>query len=374
MKKLLFLIGTFILTMLLFASCSNEQKQKGGFSVVINITGLDSPTKVILEKQINKSWERLDSLILQDGKGTITGKIESPEFYYLTIKKFNIHIPFWLENSKIYLTAGLNAWRNPIIKGSETQQEYDAFLDSSKIFQIEEKPIIAKISKAEADNNPKKAEAIRKEYYKIDNQRIQYTFAFATRHNNSAISPFLVLKNCYLTSLEKLDSLTNCFNTTLPQNPYVKLLKEHVAVLKSVAPGQHFTDFTLNDTIGKAVSLSSVVKIHKYTLVDFWASWCPDCRAENPEIVAAFKRFHNKGFTVFGVSLDRIHNNWLQGIHQQELYWTQVSDLKGWHSAPGQLYGVKWIPHNLLINQKGIIVAQDLAGNSLQNKLKALLK
>jgi peroxiredoxin len=360
--------------MLLFASCSNEQKHTSGFRVAIHITGLNAPTKVILEKMINKSWERLDSLTLQDGKGTITGKIEFPELYYLTIKKFNIHIPFWLENSKISLTAGLRSWRHPVVKGSGAQKEYEAYLDSVKIFRLQEKPVTARISKAEADNNPQKAEAIRKEYYKIDNQRIQYTFAFAVRHNNSAISPYLVLKNCYLTPLPKLDSLTSCFNNTLPQNPYVKLLKKHVAVLKSVAPGKHFTDFTLNDTLGKPISLSSVVSSHKYTLVDFWASWCPDCRAENPEIVAAFKRFHNKGFTVFGVSLDRIHRNWMQGIHQQELYWTQVSDLKGWHSAPGQLYGVKWIPHNLLINQKGIIVAQDLAGTFLQNKLKALLK
>ncbi len=373
MKKKFFSIGIFVLTILLFTSCSNQKKNATGFTVAINITGLKSATKVTLEKQVNNSWVKFDSVTLQDGKGTITGKISSPEMYYLTINKFNIHIPFWLENSKISISAGLDSWKHAVIKGSKTQQEYEAYQDSIKIFYQQEKPVIAKIRKAEADNNPKKAETFRKKYYKIDNQRIEYTFGYAKRHNKSAISPYLVMNNCYITSLGKLDSLTNCFDTTLAENEYLKSLKKRVAVLKRVAPGQHFINFTLNDTTGKPLSLASVVKNHKYTLVDFWASWCPDCSAENPSIVAAYKRFHKKGFTVFGVSLDMNHKSWVQGIIEQKLFWTQVSDLKGWQCAASRLYGVEWIPHNLLINQKGIIVAQDLAGKPLQKELKKLM-
>lgn len=373
MKKKYFSTGIVALAMLFFASCSNQKKNAPGFTVNIHITGLKTATKVILEQQINKSWEKLDSVILQDGKGTITGNIKSPEMYYLTITKFNIHIPFWLENSKISVSTGLNSYKHPVVKGSKTQLAFVAYQDSVKTFYQQEKPVIAKIRKAEADNNPKKAEVFRKQYYKIDNQRIKYTFEFARRHNKSVVSSYLVMKNCYLTSLEKLDSLTNGFDTTLVETAYVKLLKKRVAVLKRVAPGQHFINFTLNDTTGKPVSLTSVVKDHKYTLVDFWAAWCPDCSAENPSIVAAYKKFHKKGFTVFGVSLDMDHKSWVRGINEQHLFWTQVSDLKGWHCAAGKLYGIEWIPHNLLINQKGIIIAQDLAGKPLQKELKKLM-
>lgn len=373
MKRLLFSAGIFALAMLLFASCSNQGKKVNGFSVAINMYGVNSATKVVLEKQVDGSWDRLDSVTLQEGKGTLNGKVESPEMYYLALDKFNIHIPFWLENSKISVTAGLNSWRHPVIKGSQAQNEYEAYQDSVKIFYQREKPVIAKIRKVEAGNNEKEIAAARAEYYKIDNQRIKYTFAFAQRHNKSAVSPYLVLKNCYLTSLGRLDSLTNCFDTTLAKNQYVKSLKERVALLKRVAPGQHFTNFTLNDTTGRPVSLSSVVEKHKYTLVDFWASWCPDCLIENPGIVAAFRKFHKRDFTVFGVSLDMNHKSWVRGIKRQRLYWTQVSDLKGWQCAAGRLYGVEWIPHDLLINQKGIIIAQDLAGSALQAELKKLM-
>lgn len=373
MKKIFFSTGIFALAMLFFVSCSNQKKNTPGFTVKIHITGLQSPTKVVLEHQVNNSREKLDSVILQDGKGTISGHIKSPEMYYLTITKFNMHIPFWLENSKISVSAGLNSWKHPVVKGSRAQREYEAYQDSIRTFYQQEKPFIAKIRKAEAENNPKKAEVFRKQYYKIDNQRIEYTFEFAKRHNKSVVSPYLVMKNCYLTSLGKLDSLTNGFDPSLSGTEYVKLLKKRVATLKRVAPGQHFINFTLNDTIGKPVSLASVVKNHKYTLVDFWAAWCPDCSAENPSIVAAYKKFHKKGFTVFGVSLDMNHKSWVDGINEQHLFWTQVSDLKGWQCAASQLYGVEWIPHNLLINQKGIIVAQDLAGKPLQNELKKLM-
>jgi len=373
MKKLFFSGGIFVLGALLFASCSHQKKNTNSFNLSIHVKGLNGVTNVVLEQQVNGSWKRLDSVTLRDGKGEITGAIKSPGMYYLVINKYNIHIPFWLENSNISITTGLNTWRHPIVKGSKTQKEYEAFQDSVKIFYQREKPVLAKIRKAEADNNPKKAEAYRKQYYKIDNQRIAYIFGFAKRHNKSAISPYLVMKNCYLTSLGKLDSLTHDFDSTLFENQYFKSLKKRVAVLKRVAPGRHFINFTLNDTTGKPVSLASVIKNHKYTLVDFWASWCPDCRAENPGIVAAYKKFHKKGFTVFGVSFDRNHGDWVRGIKQQKLYWTQVSDLKGWHGSAGKLYGVEWIPHNLLINQKGIIVAQDLAGKPLQNELKKLM-
>ena len=373
MRRFFLQAGTFALAILFFISCSNQKKNAKGFSLNINISGLNAATKVILEKQVNRSWEKLDSVTLKEGKGTITGKIESPEMYYLTIKKFNIHIPFWLENSKISLSTGLSSWKHALIKGSKAENEYKAYLDSVKIFHQQEKPFIEKIKKAKANNDEKAATKAREEYYKIDNQRIEYTFGYAKRHNKSAVSPYLVLKNCYLTPLGKLDSITKCFDTTLAQTPYVKQLKKRVALLKRVAPGQHFINFTLNDTTGEPVSLGSVVQNHKYTLVDFWAAWCPDCRAENPGIVAAFKKFHKKGFTVFGVSFDINHKDWVKGINQQKLFWTQVSDLKGWQCAAGKLYGVEWIPHNLLINQKGIIVAQDLAGTALQNELKKLM-
>lgn len=375
MKKLFFSIGIFTLAMLIFASCSNQKKNvKGGFSVAVNISDLKPATQILLQKRQDGQWVKLDSTTLKDGKGTLYGKIKSPELYYLTIKKFNVFIPMWLENSKITVSATLKSLRKPTIKGSKTQDEFEAYEDSIKPFQQKEMEIAQKYRVASFEKKQGAMEEAKLNYDKVEDQRMNYMIGYVKRHNKSVISPYLVLRNSFGLSLGQLDTLTSSFDPSLAQNSYVQFLKKRVATLEKVAPGHHFINFTLDNPAGKPVSLSSVVDNNKYTLVDFWASWCGPCRAENPNVVAAYKKFHKKGFTVFGVSLDKDHASWVKAIKKDGLVWTQVSDLKFWQSAAGKLYGVESIPHNVLINKKGIIIAQNLRGDALQKELKKLLK
>ena len=123
---------------------------------------------------------------------------------------------------------------------------------------------------------------------------------------------------------------------------------------------------------GKNVSLSSFKG--KYVLVDFWASWCRPCRAENPNVVNAYNQYKNKNFTVLGVSLDQAKPNWLQAIQADNLTWTHVSDLQFWNNAVAQLYHIQSIPANMLIDPTGKIIARDLRGEDLNRKLSELLK
>ena len=130
----------------------------------------------------------------------------------------------------------------------------------------------------------------------------------------------------------------------------------------------------MNDNNGKPVSVMSIITENQYTLVDFWASWCGPCRAEMPNVVAAYQKYHDKGFEVVGVSLDEDKKSWIAAIEKLQMPWPQLSDLKGWQCEGAVLYKVQAIPSNLLVDQSGKIVAKNLREDELQNKLAELFK
>ncbi|MBO9632768.1 MAG: AhpC/TSA family protein [Chitinophagaceae bacterium] len=146
-----------------------------------------------------------------------------------------------------------------------------------------------------------------------------------------------------------------------------KEFAERIQIAKSTAIGVAAPDFTQNDQNDKPVKLSDFRG--KYVLVDFWASWCGPCRAENPNVVKTYNQFKDKNFTVLGVSLDQKKENWLKAIEDDQLTWNHVSDLKFWQNAVAVQYGVRAVPTNLLIDPNGKIIARDLRGEELAKKL-----
>lgn len=179
---------------------------------------------------------------------------------------------------------------------------------------------------------------------------------------------------------DKLKSVMNSITTRYPDHKVAAAVKANIdkslqaQTGKASWVGKEAPDFTLPDATGKEVSLHSFRG--KYVLVDFWASWCMPCRQENPNVVSAFQRFKDRNFTVLGVSLDHPgqRDKWLKAVMDDKLAWTQVSDLQYWNSLVVKLYGLEGIPYNVLVDPKGIVVAEGLRGSQLGLKLAELLR
>jgi peroxiredoxin len=139
---------------------------------------------------------------------------------------------------------------------------------------------------------------------------------------------------------------------------------------RTATVGKVIPDFQQADPNGKMVSIQSFRG--QYVLIDFWASWCGPCRQENPNVVKAYNRFKDKGFTVLGISLDKSKEPWLEAVRKDKLTWTQVSDLKFWSNAVAQQFGINSIPQNFLIDPNGIVIDKNLRGAALEDRLEQL--
>ncbi|MBN2773518.1 MAG: TlpA family protein disulfide reductase, partial [Prolixibacteraceae bacterium] len=196
---------------------------------------------------------------------------------------------------------------------------------------------------------------------------------FVKNNPASYVVPVFLSSLQYEKTTEEMDSILNNLDPKLEKSSIIQMLKERVEAKKKVKVGKNAPDFTQNDPDGNPITFSDIYSANEYTLLDFWAAWCGPCRGENPNVVAVYNEFKDKGFTVFGVSLDRTKEDWLKAIEADGLTWTHVSDLGYWDSEVPKLYAVYSIPSNFLVDKEGKIIATGLRGEDLRAKISELL-
>ena len=320
------------LALLAFSSCAEEKK---GYVIDGQVTDVKDGM-MYLKKYVEKSFVEVDSAVIVDGKFKFEGVASEALAHGLTTRKeSNRPMVFFLDNDAMNVTMN-ESGKEMTITGSEAN---DIYLRNAKITRAKD--------------------------YSLD--------SLLAVHPASPVAAYFVVKDfAYKLDLEGMKAVRAKLDASLAGSEYVNQIESMIARMENVQVGSVAPDFTLPDVDGNPVSLSSFRG--KYVLVDFWAAWCPDCRKENPNIVAAWNKYKDKNFAVLGVSLDRNRDQWLAAIEKDGLTWTQVSDLKYWSSDAAVLYCIRWIPMSFLIDPEGKIVAVGLEGEELHNKLEELLK
>lgn len=302
----------------------------------------------------------IDSTSISNGQAKLKAPLSDvQDLYLLVIEGLRDYILFLPENNDVTIVADIDNPAATNVTASEAQALLNTF--NSQMSQKSEELYPAYLE-AQKNNDESAAQSI------VDELN-DYKFNFIKNNSNNFASLYILNDMKQDCPLDTLKALVSNFGDT--KSIYLDAINEYIDKQEKLEIGQPFIDFTLKTILGEDVKLSDIVSANKLTLVDFWASWCNPCRKENPNVLAAYNKYHKAGFEVLGVSVDQDDAEWMKAVRDDELIWTQVRDAD---NSASDLYSIYYIPSNFLIDQNGTIIAKGLRGEDLEAKLDELLK
>ncbi len=375
-----------LLLLLFIAFCFIESCKIGGngkFTVSGTIQNIPPCTVVLEELGVNDVITELDSDKIEgDGKFDLSGNAPEPGIYRLHFSH-NKFIMLSIDKGDIKINGDWSALERSQITGSAATVSLQQFLTGVRSNMRDFNTMNIVLDTLQAKGNDSVLALAKADMKRMQEKFTKFieNYADTTGYLPNAIFAARVLN--VRAERDFLNAFTQSLSRRFPNQAKVKDFENFYAQVlgggkqKAVAPqnmiGGIAPELKLPEANGAVVGLSSLRG--KYVLLDFWASWCGPCRAENPNVVAAYNKYKDKNFTIYSVSLDNNKENWQKAIKDDNLSWpTQVSDLAGWSSTAAKTYGIESIPSNFLIDPSGKIIARDLRGDMLDQKLSSILK
>ena len=363
-RSILFAVMAFSL-----AACTSTPEIET-FKVNVNLANADGQMAYL-----QKDGQVIDSATITNWEAAFDAPVgEGTETYGLMLKNWRRAFPFFTNNNDVTLEGDAQNPNSILVKGSETHDRLTAFTKGFNEYDLQMDSIGQLLQEAKNAENPKEIARLQHELDDMTELQKMYCFDYVWENPSDPVAHYVLYRykwafnpcemRTMINNIRNADSASETYNLTMAE--------EYVEKQEQVQAGRPFVDFTQNDPDGNPLTLSQLAE-GKLLLVDFWASWCPDCRKENPNVVAAWQKYHDQGFDVLGVSFDTNKEAWLAAIEKDGLTWPHVSDLQGWNNAAGALYSIAFIPQNALIKD-GMIVARNLEGAELMEEIERQLQ
>ncbi|BAV07536.1 Peroxiredoxin [Filimonas lacunae] len=325
-----------------------------------------------------------DTVDVVNGKFTFNGQSQAPQKAYLYVTHegkmpqniaLGDHVAVYLENGTIEVNTN-DSLKNAKVGGTPLNIDQQELVEMLKPFDKQVAALEARFATASKTEDSLESSLVKSQYEAVSANRDKALLAFVGKHKSSLVS-LLIIRSYFdpSTKAELAIAAYDMLDETVKSSSQGQVIARMLKRAKALDVGSVAPEFTAKNTNGEDIALKQFRG--KYVLIDFWASWCVPCRHENPNVVKAYNRFKDQNFTVLGFSLDEGDdgkNRWMGAIEKDGLTWMQLSDLAGWSSPIAMLYNLKAIPANFLLDPNGKIIARDLRGEALEQKLAEILK
>ncbi|NER13407.1 redoxin domain-containing protein [Leptobacterium flavescens] len=369
-------LGLVLVILSILIGCQSEKGNE--FKISASFEGVENGNKVFLKKiGANNQPEDIDTTEVNNGKFAFSGVSEAPELHYIFVEGVRGSIGVVLESGNIKVKGYKDSISASKVSGTISNDEFGKFLDGSREINKKINEIRNEFRQAASENDTITANTLREVYTEAVEEARNFEPTFVEENPSSYIS-LLILERMFFTKVktaEETQTLMANFseevkNTKAGKN-ITQALEDAVRAEKTLSVGKIAPDFTAPTPDGRMAQLDKIKG--KVTIIDFWASWCKPCRVENPRVVALYNKYHEKGLTILGVSLDRRMEDWMNAVQQDGLPWLQVSSLKHWQEPVAKLYNVNEIPATYILDENRRIVAKNLRGPELEAKIAELL-
>ena len=344
------------------------QNNENAYTISGTFEGAGENDSVSLQLVEGRKLVDLQKVAVVNGKFEFKGVADSLQVAAITMG--DAFCQFFLEPGDIKVDMKLGQMVYAL--GTPNNNAYESYMNDMKALEDEYAEISRNAQSPELTDAQR--EEIKAQLAGFEEKYYQAVKNSIADNVGNDFGLYNLCNNYYYYTPEELAPVLEGYIAAFPTNTRLQRIKANNDLTLETSVGKQFKDFEMADVDGNMHKVSEYVAANKVTLIDFWASWCGPCRAEMPAVKAAYDAYKKKGFGIVGVSLDSNKDAWTAAIKNLGLEWAQLSDLQGWNCAGAKLYGVNSIPATVLVAQDGTILARNIRGEEIQEKLAELLK